>query len=173
MFLDIYDLEMSRQLQGKTWHNPYGCCLVAKLCLTLCGSIDCSMPDFPTLIYLLEFTQTQSVIPSNRLSLCRPLLLLPSIFPSIRVFSNESALHISWPKYWSFSSSPSNEHSGLLSCRIDWLDLLASPATQFESINSLVLSLLYGPTITSIHDYWKNQSFDSMNFCRQSNVSAF
>ena len=106
---------------------------------------------------------------SNHLILCHPLLLLPSIFPSIRVFSNEWALYIRWPKYWSFSISisPSNEHSGLFSFRMDWLDLLAvqgtlksSPAPQFKSINSLVLSLLYGPTLTSIHDYWKNHSFD-------------
>ena len=100
---------------------------------------------------------------SNHLILCRPLLLLPSIFPNIRVFSNGSALCIRWPKYWSFSFniSPSNEHPGLISLRMDWLDLLAvqgtvksSPA-QFKSISSLALSLLYGPTLTSIYDYWK------------------
>ena len=97
---------------------------------------------------------------SNHLILCRPLLLLPSIFPSIRVFSNESALCIRWPKYWSFSFniSPSNEQPGLISFRMDWLDLLAvqgtlksSPTPQFKSINSLVLSFLYSPTVTSIH----------------------
>jgi len=73
----------------------------------------------------------ESVMPSNQLILCRPLLLLPSIFPSIRVFSNESALHIRWPKYWSFSFdiSPSNEHPGLISFRMDWLDLLAVQGT--------------------------------------------
>ena len=92
-------------------------------------------------------------MPSNHLILCRPLLLLPSIFPSIRVFSNESALRIRWPKYWSFSFniSPSNEHSGQISFRMDWLDLLrdsqeSSPTPQFKSINSLVLSFLYSPT---------------------------
>ena len=98
-----------------------------------------------------------SLMPSNHLILCCPLLLFPSVFPSIRVFSNESALHIRWPKYWSFSFSisPSNEYSGLISFRIDWLDLLAvqgtqesSPAPQFQSINSLALSLLYGPTLS-------------------------
>ena len=85
----------------------------------------------------------ESVVPSNHLILCHPLLLLPSIFPSIRVFSNESALHIRWPKYWSFSFyiSPSNEHPGLISFRMDWLDLLAdsresSPTPQFKSIIS-------------------------------------
>ena len=110
------------------------------------------------------------------------LLLLPSIFPSIRVFSSESALHIRWPKYlhFSFSINPSNDYSGL-TFRIDWLDLLAvqgtlqesSPTPQFKSINSLVLSLPYCPTLTSIHDYWKNHSFDYMDSCQQSDVSAF
>ena len=98
-----------------------------------------------------------------------PLLFLPSIFPSIRVFSNESALCIKWPKYWtlSFSISPSNEHSGLISFRMDWVDLLAvqgifksSPTPQFKSINSSALSFLYSPTLTSIHVYWKNHSLD-------------
>ena len=108
----------------------------------------------------------ESMMPSNHLILYRPLLRLPSIFPNIRVFSDELALHIRWPKYWNFcfSNSPSNEYSGLISFRIDLLDLLAvqgtlesSPTPQFKSINSLMLSLLYGPTLTSIHDYWKNQ----------------
>ena len=102
------------------------------------------------------------------LILCHPLLLLPSIFPSIVVFSNESALHIRWPKYlsFSFSISPSNESSGLISFRMDWLDLLAvqrtlkSSVPQFRSINSLALGFLYGATLPSIHDYWKNHSFD-------------
>ena len=115
---------------------------------------------------LLKLMSIESVMPSNHLILCHPLLLLPSIFPSISVFSNETALHIRWPKYWSFSFniSPTNEHSGLISFRIDWLDLLAvqrtSPTSQFQSINSLVLSFLYSPTLTSIHDYWKNHSLD-------------
>ena len=100
-------------------------------------------------------------MPSNYLILCRPLLLLPSIFPSIRVFSSESVLHIRWPKYYSFSFSisPSNEYSELISFRIDWFDLLAvqetlesPPAPQFKSVSSLALSLLYGPVLTSIHD---------------------
>ena len=98
----------------------------------------------------------ESVMPSNHLILCHPLLLLLSIFSSIRVFSNKSALHIRWPKYWSFSFSisPSNEHLGLISLRMDWFDLLvvqgtlqeSSQAPQFESINSLALRLLYGPS---------------------------
>jgi len=96
-----------------------------------CDSMDCSTPGFPVLHYLLEFAQThvESLIPSNQLILCCPLLLLPPIFPSIRVFSNEMALCIRWPKYWSFSISPSNEYSGFISFRIDWFDLLAVQGT--------------------------------------------
>ena len=97
---------------------------------TLCNPMDCSTPGFPVhhqLPDLLKLKSTKSVMPSNHLVFCRPLLLLPSIFPSIRVFSNESVLCIRWPKYWSFSFSisPSNEYSGLIFFRIDWLDLLA------------------------------------------------
>ena len=114
----------------------------------------------------------ESVMLFNHLILCHLLLLLPSIFPSIRVFSNESAFHIGWPKYWSFSFSisASNEYSGLISLRIHWYSCNprdsreSSPALQFESINSLTLSLLYGPTLTSVHDYWKNHSFDLWTF---------
>ena len=96
--------------------------------------MDCSMPGFPVHHQLPVFPQTmsiKSVIPSNHLILCCPLLLLPSIFPSIGVFSNESALHIRWPKYWnfSFSISPSSEYSGLISFRMNWLDLLAVQGT--------------------------------------------
>ena len=115
---------------------------------------------------LFKLMLTELVMPSSHLILCRPLLLL-SIFPGIRVFSNELSLLIRGPKYWSFSVSPSNEYSGLISFRIDWLDLLAVQGTlksllqhQFKSISSPALSLLYGPTLTSIHDYWKNHSFD-------------
>ena len=108
----------------------------------------------------------ESVMSSSHLILCRPLLLLPPIPPSIRVFSNEAALHMRWPKYWSFcfSISPSKEHPGLISCRMGWLDLLtvheSSPAPQFKSINSSALSFLQSPTFTSIHDHWKNHSLD-------------
>ena len=117
---------------------------------------------------LLKLKSVESVMPSSHLILRCPLLLLPPIFPSIRVFSNESALHIRWPKYcnFSFRITPSNEYSGLLSFRVDWFDLLAgdsqesSPTPQFKSINSLVLSFLYGLTLTFIHDYWKNHCFD-------------
>ena len=104
----------------------YCCCSDAKSCLILFDPMDCNTPGFPVLHYLLEFAQTLSiklVMPSNHLVFCCPLLLLPSIFPSIRVFSNESVLRIRWPKYWSFSFSisPSNEHSGLISFRMDWI----------------------------------------------------
>ena len=117
---------------------------------------------------LLKLMPVVSMMPSNHLILCCPLLLQSSIFPSIRVFSSESALHISWSKYWSlsfsFSTSPSNQYSVLISFRIDWFDVQmtqeSSPAPQFKSINSLVLSLLYGPTLTSVPDYWKNHNFD-------------
>ena len=97
-------------------------------------AMDCSMPGFPIYHQLLELAQLMSitsVIPSKHLILCHPLLLLPSFFPSIRVFSNESALHIRCPKYWSFSFkiSPTNGHPGLISFRVDWLDLLAVQGT--------------------------------------------
>ena len=103
----------------------------------------------------------ESVRPSNHLILCRPLLLLPSIFPSIRVFSNESALRLRWPKYWSFSFniSPSNEHPGLISFKMDWLDLPEVQGTLkslLQCHNASVLSFLQSPTLTSIHDHWKN-----------------
>ena len=119
---------------------------------------------------LLKLMSTEYIIPSNHLTLCHPLLLLPSIFPSIRLFSNELALCIRWPKYWcfNFSISPSNEYSGLISFRNDWLDLLTVQGTltpQFESINSLTLSLFYGSTLTPVHDYWRNHSFDYMDLC--------
>ena len=127
------------------------------------------------------------VTPSNHLILCCPLLFLSSIFPSIKVYSNKLALHIRWPNYWSFSFSiiPSNEHSGLISFGIDWFYLLAVQGTlksflqhhcfqiKFENINYLALSLLYGPALTSIHDYWKNHSFDYIHFYWQSDISGF
>jgi len=107
---------------------------VAQSCLTLCDPMNRSTPGLPVHHQLPEFTRLisiESVMPSNHLILCRPLLFLPSIFPSIRVFSNESALRIMWPKYWSFSFyiSPSNEHPGLISFRMDWLDLLTVQGT--------------------------------------------
>ena len=134
------------------------------------------IPDHLTCQASLSITNSQnsfkpmaieSVMPSSNLILCCPLFLLPPIPPSIRVFSNESTLHISWPKSWSFSFSiiPSKEIPGLI-FRMDWLDLLAvqgtlkGPTPQFKSISSLALSLLHSPTLTSIHDHKKNHSFD-------------
>ena len=118
---------------------------------------------------LPKLMSIESVMPSSHLILCCPLLLLPSIFPNIRVFSNESSVHIRWPKYQSFSFniSPSNEHSGLISFRMDWLDLLAVQGTlksllQHHSSKASILhrSAFFIVQLTSIHDYWKNHSFD-------------
>ena len=115
---------------------------------------------------LLKFMFIESVMLTNHLILCHPFLLLPSIFSSIRVFFNELTLCIRWPKYWSFS--PSNEYSGLISFRIDWFDLLAILSRVFSSTiqnhNFLALSLSYGPTLTFVHDSWKNNSFDQTDF---------
>ena len=116
---------------------------------------------------LLKLMSIDLVMPPNHLMFCHPLLL-PSIFPSIRVFSNESVLHIRWPGYWgfNFSISPSNEYSGLISFRMDWLNISCCPrdskesypTPQFKRINSSVLSSLYSSTLTSTHDYWKNSN---------------
>ena len=128
-------------------------------------------PSFTTSLSLLRLMSIESVMPSNHLILCCSLLL-PSIFPSIRVFSSESVLHIRWPKYWSFSFSisPSSEYSGLISVRIGWFDLLAvkglSRVYSSTTVRKhLAFSLLYGPTLTSISDYWKNHSFDCTDLC--------
>ena len=136
--------------------------------------MDCSTPGFPVHYQLPELTLThESVIPSNHVILCHPLLLLPSIFPSRRVFSNESVLCIRWPKYWSFrfSISLSNEYSGLISFRMDWFDLLAVQ----ESLKSLLqchspkASILWRSTffivqLTYIHDYWKTIALTRWTF---------
>ena len=138
----------------------------------LCDPMDSSTPGSSVfhLLCLPKFISLGSLRLSNHLILCYPLLLLPSIFPSSRVFSRESVLQIRWPKYWSFSFSfsinPSNEYSVLNSFRIDCFDLPAVQGTlkslslspQFKSINSSVLSLLYGSALTSVHDYQKNHS---------------
>ena len=150
---------------------------VAQSCLTLCNPMNHSMPGLPVYHQLPESNQTDvrwvddANQPSHPLS---PLLLLPSVFPSIRVFSNESALHIRWPKNWcfSFSISPSNEHPGLISFRMDWWDLLAVQGTlksllQHHSSKASILlnSAFFLVQLTSIYDYWKNHN--------QSSVSAF
>ena len=119
---------------------------------------------------LLKLMSIKSVMSSNHLILCHPLLLLPPIFPSIRIFTNESVLHIRWPRYWSFifSISPPNEYSGLISFRMDWLDLLADKGTlkslfQHHSSKASILrcsAFFISSTLTSIYDSWKNHSFD-------------
>src|SRR5574337_1117672 len=120
---------------------------------------------------LLKLMSIESVMPSNHLILCHPLFLLPSIFPSIKVFSSESVLCIRWPKYWSFNFniSPSNEYSRLISFRIDWFDLLAVQGTlksllqhHSSKASSSALSFIYGPTL---HGYWENPSFDYTDIC--------
>ena len=138
----------------------------------LCNPMNCSTPGLPVHHQLLEFTQTHVHQVGDAIQPSHPLLsplLLPLIPPSIRDFSNESTLRMRWPKYWSFSFSisPPKEIPGLISFRMDWLDLLAiqetqesSPTPQFKSINSSVLSFLYSPTLTSIHDHWKKHSLD-------------
>ena len=122
---------------------------VAQLCLTLWDSMDCSMPGFSLTISrsLLRFMSVESIMPSDHLILCCPLLFLPSVFPSIRIFSNELALHTKWPNYWSFSFSisPPNEYSELISFRIDWLDLLAVQGT---------LSRVFSSTTVQKHQFF-------------------
>ena len=140
---------------------------------TLCDPMDCSSPGLPVHHQLPKFTQTHvhwvgdAIQPSHPLS--SPLLLLPSIFPSTRVFSNKWVLRIRWPKYWSFSFkiSPSNEHSGLIFFRMDWFDLLAIQGTlksllQHHSSKTSILwhSAFFIVQLISIHDYWKNHSLD-------------
>ena len=147
---------------------------VAQSCPTLCDPMNHSTPGLPVQHQLPDsprLTSIESVMPSSHLILCRPRLLLPPIPPSIRVFSNESTLRMRWPKYWSFSLSISlsKGYPGLISFRMDWFDILAvqgtdsqesSPTPQFKSINSLALSFLHSPTLTSIHDHRKNHSLD-------------
>ena len=155
--------------RGKNCKTNY--CSVTKSCLTLYNPMDYSTPGFTVPYHLLEFAQVNVhwiMMPSNCLSFCCPLLLLPSIFPSMSVFSSEVALHIRWPKYWSFSFNTShfNEYSGLISLWVDWFDLLAIQGTRVFSNTTaqkhqfFALSFLYSPTLTSVHDYWKSHSFD-------------
>ena len=152
------------------------CCSIAKLYPT-CDPMNCQASlSFTISQSLLKFISIEQMMSSNHLILCCPLLLLPSIFPSLWVFSNMLALCFRWPTYWSFSFSISlsHEYSGLISCRTDRFDLSeSSPTPQFKSISSLALSLLYVSTLTSIHDYWKKYIFDYMDLCWQNNVSAF
>ena len=129
---------------------------------------------------LLRLISIESVMPSNHLILYCPFLLLLSVFPSIRVFSNELALHVRWPEYWSFSISPSNDYSVLISFRIDWFDLFAVQGTfhnlrQHHSSKASILqhSAFFMVPLTSIHNYRKNHSFDSTDLFWQRDVSAF
>ena len=145
---------------------------VAQSCPTLCDPVNQTTPGLPVHHQLpssLKLMSIKSVMPSSHLILCHSLLFLPSIPPSIRVFSSESALHMRWPEYWSFSFSIilSKEIPGLISFRMDWLDLLSvqgtlesSPTPQFKSISSSALSLLHSSTLTSINDHRKNHSLD-------------
>ena len=140
-----------------------------------CDPKDCSMPGFPVHHQLLEPTQTHVHWVSDAIQQSHPLhpiLLLPSIFPSIRVFSNESVLRIRWLKYWSFSISPSNEYSGLISFRMNWLDLLAVQGAlksllQHHSSKASILwlSAFFIVQIAHPHDYWKNHSLDETDLC--------
>ena len=144
--------------------------------------MDCSTPGFPVLHHLPALVQIELVMPSNHLILCYPLLLLPSIFRSIRVFSNESTLCIRWPKYWSFSFniSPSNEHSGI-SFKMDWLDLLAVQGTlksllQYHSSKELILRHPAFFIVQLSHPYMttgKTAALTRWTFVDKSNVSAF
>ena len=170
---------------SKTFFISEECCSVAQSSPTLCNSMDCNMPGFLVLHYLPELAQTHihwisdAIPPSCALSSTSPP---PSIFPSIRVFSNESALHIWWPEYWSFSFSisPSDEYSGLIFIRLDWVDLLAAQGTiksllQHCSVKHQFLSIQPSlwPNSHNCTNYWKNHSFDYMDFWWQSNLSAF
>ena len=155
---------------------------MAKSSPILCDPMTCS-PGFPVLRQLPELAPTHVRWASDAIQPPYPLLPPPPALnlSEHQVFSNESAFCIRWPKYWSFSISPSSYYSGLITFRIDWFDLLAvqgipqesSPIPQFKSIHSLSLSLLYGTTLTFVHDYWKNHSFDCTDFCQQSDVFAF
>ena len=143
------------------------CCSFTKSCLTFCDPMDCSMTNFPVLHHLPEFAQTHGHCIGDAIQPSHPLpslLFLSSVFPKIRVFPDESVLHIWWPKYWSFSFSisPSNEYSGSVPFRIDRLDLLAAQGTlqssltsQIESICFSALNLLYDPTLTTEGDCWE------------------
>ena len=155
----------------------FDCCSVTQSCLTLWDPMDCSTPGFPWPLPTPGACSDSCPLSwwcHPVISFCHPLLLPPSIFPSIRVFSNESALPIRWPKCWSFSFNigPSNEYSGLISVMMDWLDLLAVQGTlksllQHHSSKASILwrSAFFTVQLTSIHDYWKNISLDSMDLC--------
>ena len=153
---------------------------VAQMCLSLCNPMDCSMLGFNSLS-LLKPMSIESVMPSKHLILYHPLLLRPSIFPSIRVFSKESVLHIKWPKDWSFSFSisPSNEYSRLISFSTDWMDLLAVQGTlksllQHHSSKVSILQCSAFFIVQLAHPYMTTgKTIVLTNLCWQSNASAF
>ena len=170
----------------KKFSMKFICCSVTQSCPTLCDLTDCTTPGFPVLHHLPELAQTHvhwvsdTIQPSSSLLFSSP----PSFnFPSIRVYSNESALHIRWPKYWSFnfSISPSNEYSGLISFRINWFDLLAVQGTlksllQYHSSKASILWHSSFFMVQFSYPYMttgKKHSFDYIDFYWQSNVSAF
>ena len=150
------------------WDSVCDRCSVTTSCLTLLTPWTAAH-QAPLSFTISQSLSTEPVMLSNQLILCHPLLLLPSVFPSIMFFSNELVLHIRWPKCWSFyfSISPSNNHLGFISFKIDCFDVLAVqgtlksfPAPHFKSINASVLNHLKGPTHTSARDYWKSYCFD-------------
>ena len=155
------------------------CYSVTQLCLAPYDPMNCSMPGFPVLPHLLSWCKLKcidSVMPSNHLTICCPLLFLPSIFPSIRVFSNESALHIRWPKYWSFNLSISPSNSGLISFRIDWFDLLTNQETlksllQHHSSKASILRHSAFFTVQLSHPYMTTG--ETIALTRWTFVSAF
>ena len=176
-------------IRNRLWfekiHAPQCSCCCC-LPVSLCDPMDCRMPGFPVLHYLLEFALIQvcwvleAIQPSHPLCL---LLLLASVPPNIRVFPKESVLCNRWPKYWSFnfSISPSNEYSELISFKIDWFDLLAVQGTlksllQHHSSKASILQhqpSLWSSSHWTIHDYWKDHSLDCTDLCWQSDVFAF
>ena len=187
VFKSLEDSSFLAQICNKLQTPCYCCFSVTNSYPTLCNPMNWGMPGFPVLHYLPGFAQTQVHWVSDAIQPPHPMSppsppALPSVFLSISAFSSKLALCIRWPKYWSFSfsTSPSNEYSGLISLKIDWLDLLVVQGTlksllqhhSFKASTS-ALSLLYGPTLTSVHDYCKNHSFDYIKFCQQSDVSAF
>ena len=149
-----------------TYHVFTCWCLRAKSCLTLCSSMDCSMPGSSVLHYLPEFAQTHVCYVGDAIEPSCPLLpSSPAFTLSQHQDLFQSIIRIRWPKFWSFSFtiSPSNVYSGLISFRIDWFDLLAVQGTLkslLQHQSSKELTLLYGPALTSIHDHWNNHSFD-------------
>ena len=162
----------------------YCCCSVTQLYLALWDPMDCSQASLSLTISqnLPKFISIASVMSSSHLILCRPLLLLPSVFPSIRVFSNELAIHIRWPKYWSFSISHSSEYSGLISSKIGSISFLSKKLSRVFSSTTVWRLWFFGclPSLwSSSHNpmwplwLWKDHSLDYMDLCPQSNVFDF